>query len=373
MTDTMGIILTKDSDKKLYDLTSNRAVAAVPFGGRYRIIDFILSCMVNSGISNVGVVTHTDYQSLMDHLGSGKEWDLDRKLSGIFIFPPNIRKESVDRSKGTLDELYSIMHYFRRSKERYVVISESGVIFNTLLDDAMDYHLSHEADITVFYNKMEPHKIKELTTCAVLDVDKKGQVVGLEINPRLPRANLISMNIYITNKALLETLVDECIAQGLDDFESGALRRNLTNLRVFGYEYGGYVARIDTVRSYYKYNMELLNRDVINELFAPDIPVYTKVKDEVPTMYGSQASVENSLIADGCVIDGSVRNSILFRGVQISKNVKVMNSIIMQNSEVHEESVLENVILDKDVIVRVGKRLTGQADYPVLIGKGGVI
>ncbi|MCL2058616.1 MAG: glucose-1-phosphate adenylyltransferase subunit GlgD [Oscillospiraceae bacterium] len=373
MTDTMGIILAKDSDKKLYDLTANRAVAAVPFGGRYRIIDFILSCYVNSGISNVGVITHTDYQSLMDHLGSGKEWDLDRKLSGIFIFPPNIRKESVDRSKGTLDELYSIMHYFRRSKERYVVISESGIICNALLDEAMEYHLAQEADITMFYHKMEQRKIKELSTYAVLDVNKNGQVVGLDVNPRLPRTNLVSMNIYITKKALLETLVDECIAQGFDDFESDALRRNLGNLRVYGYEYSGYVARIDTVRSYYKYNMELLNRDVMNELFAQDTPVYTKVKDEVPAMYGENASVENSLIADGCIIDGSVRNSILFRGVQVSKNVRIVDSIIMQNSEVHEDSILENVILDKDVIVRVGKRLTGQADYPVLIGKGGVI
>ena len=373
MKDTMGIILTKDSDNKLYDLTSNRAVAAVPFCGRYRIIDFILSCMVNSGISNVGVVTHTDYQSLMDHLGSGKEWDLDRKLAGIFIFPPNIRKESVDRSKGTLDELYSIMHYFRRSKERYVVISESGIICNTLLDDAMDYHLSHEADITVFYNKMEIPQIKELLTYAVLDVNKDGQVVSLDINPGLPKTNMVSMNIYITKKALLENLVDECIAHGYDDFESDALRKNLNTLRIFGYEYKGYVARIDTVRSYYKNNMDLLNRDALHELFAPDMPVYTKVKDEVPTMYGEHADVSNSLIADGCLIEGRVRNSILFRGVQVSKNASISDSIIMQNSEVHEDSILENVILDKNVIVRVGKRLTGQADYPVLIGKGGVI
>ena len=373
MTDTMGIILTNDQDKKLYDLTEHRAVAAVPFGGRYRIIDFILSCMVNSGISNVGVITHTDYQSLMDHLGSGKEWDLDRKLSGIFIFPPYIRKESSDRRRGTLDELYNLIHYLRRSKERYVVIAGAGLICNTILDEAMEYHLSNEADITVFYNRMETYKIKELTTYAMIERDQQGRITGLELNPLLPRTNLISMNIYIVNKALLESLIDESYAQGDVDFESDTLRRNLGNLRVYGYEYEGYVARIDTVRSYFQYNMELLNRSVMNELFAADIPVYTKVKDEVPTMYGAQANVENSLIADGCIIDGSVRNSILFRGVQISKNATVTDSIIMQNSEVHDGSRLENVILDKDVIVRVGKRLTGQADYPVLIGKGGVV
>jgi len=369
----MGIILTKDGDKKLYNLTEPRAVAAVPFGGRYRIIDFILSCMVNSGISNVGVVTHSDYQSLMDHLGSGKEWDLDRKLAGIFIFPPNITKESTDRRRGTLDELHNIRHYFRRSKERYVVIAESGLICNTLLDDAMDYHLSREADVTVFYNRVDTYKIKELTSYTLLDVSDNGQVVSMDVNPQFPKTDMVSMNIFITNKSFLENLVDECVAQGFEDFEADALRRNLSTLRLFGYEYKGYVARIDTVRSYFKNSMELLDRRVIKELFAPDIPVYTKVKDEVPSMYGDHANVENSLIADGCVIEGSVRNSILFRGVQVSKNAKISDSIIMQNSEVHEDSELENVILDKDVIVRVGKRLMGQADYPVLIAKGGVI
>ena len=373
MIDTMGIILTKDAEKKLYDLTERRAVAAVPFGGRYRIIDFILSCMVNSGISNVGVVTRSDYQSLMDHLGSGKEWDLDRKLAGIFLFPPNITKESTDRMRGTLDELHNLRHYFRRSKERYVVIAESGLVCNTMLDDAMNYHLSREADITLFYNRVDTYRIKDLTSFAILDVNEYGRVASLEINPQFPRTDMVSMNIYIISKALLETLVDECFAQGFYDFEAGALRRNLENLRVFGYEYNGYVARIDTVRSYFKNSMELLNKRIKDELFAPDIPVYTKVKDEVPTMYGDCASVENSLIADGCKIEGTVRNSILFRGVQVSKNAKIYDSVIMQNSEVHEDSELENVILDKDVIVRVGKRLTGQADYPVLITKGGVI
>ena len=373
MKDLMGIILTKDYDNKLYDLTANRAVAAVPFAGRYRIIDFILSCMVNSGISNVGVVTHSDYQSLMDHLGSGKVWDLDRKLAGLFIFPPNIRKEYVDKGRGTLDELYSIMHYFRKSKEKYVVISESGIICNMVFDDVMDYHLSKEADITIIYNKMETLQMKELSSYAVLSMNKNGQVTSLDVNPRLPKTNNVTMNIYVTKKALLETLIDECIAHGYDDFESDAMRRNLGNLRIFGYNYDGYVARIDTVRSYYRKSMELLNRDVLNRLFDPELPVYTKVKDEVPAMYGNHASVTNSLVADGCIVDGRVSDSILFRGVQISKNASVTGSIIMQNSQVHEDSILENVILDKDVIIRVGKRLTGQADYPVLIGKNGVI
>ena len=373
MKDTMGIILTKDSDNKLSDLTAMRATGAVPFGGRYRVVDFVLSSMVNSGISNVGIVTHNNYQSLMDHLGPGKEWDLDRKLAGLFFFPPNVRKESVDRGKGTLEALYNIIHYFRRSKEHYVVVSESGAIMNMTYDGAMKYHIEKEADITIIYNTVSDRRAKELATFTALEVDRDGRVVGMDVNPRFPKSSKLSMKLYVIKKVLLETLIDESVSHGLDDLETDLLRRNLGDLRVYAYEYDGYVARVDTVRSYFRTSMELLDRRVRHELFTDDKPIYTKVKDEVPTLYGEKAHVTNSLIADGCVVDGDVQNSILFRGVQVSKNVKIRDSIIMQNSEVHENSTLEHVILDKDVIVRVGKRLTGQADYPVLISKGGVI
>jgi glucose-1-phosphate adenylyltransferase len=373
MKDTMGIILTREAGNKLYDLCDQRAEAAVPFGGRYRIVDFILSCMVNSDIRNVGIVTHANYQSLMDHLGPGKEWDLDRKLAGLFIFPPGIRKESIDRNKGTLEELYNISHYFRRSKEKYVIISEANTICNMTFDDAMDFHLTKEADVTVVYNSMDSRKVKELNSFTALDLNKYGQIVNMEINPRFPKSNKVSMHIYIIKKVLLENLIDEGVSHGLDDFAQDLLQKNLGNLRIFGYGYNGYVARIDTVRSYFKNSMALLNRKVTEELFNPETPIYTKVKDEVPTMYGERANVTNSLIADGCVIEGDVQNSILFRGVQVSKNVTVKDSIIFQNSEIHENAMLENVILDKDVIVRVGKRLVGQAEYPVLIAKGGII
>jgi len=373
MKDTMGIILTMDSNNMLYDLTLERAVAAVPFGGRYRIIDFILSSMVNSNISNVGVVTHSKYQSLMDHLGSGKEWDLDRKLAGLFIFPPNISKQSVDSGKGNLEELYNIIHYLRRSKQKYVVIAESGMIFNMVFDEALEYHISKEADITVIYNSQEERKLKELSKFTSLNTDKNGQIIKMEINPRFPKSNKVSMNVYIIKKVLLENLIDECVSNGYNDFESDLLQKNLGNLRVFAYGYDGYVARINTIRSYFKNSMELLKRKTMHELFSGEMPVYTKVKDEVPTMYGENAKIKNSLIADGCFIEGEVKNSILFRGVRVSKNAKISDSIIMQNSEIHENSILGNVILDKEVIVRVDKRLTGQADYPIVIGKGGII
>ena len=380
MFDTMGVILTKESGNEFGDLTAQRAEAAVPFAGRYRIIDFILSSMVNSGIQNVGVVTNYNYQSLLDHLGSGKEWDLDRKLSGLFFLPPQVRKGELRQSSGSIEELYRIMYYLRRSKENYVLLSEKSIICNMTFDDAMEFHLSKEADITVIYNSFEDkynrfssNSNKETTGFTAIETDDNSQVVNLEVQPRFPRSNKASMGIYITKKILLENLIEECISNGLTDFEFDLLRRNLSNLRIFGYQYNGFVMRPDSVRSYFKNSLLLTDRKVMDELFGYEFPIYTKVKDETPTRYGERAIVSNCLIADGCKIDGVVANSILFRGVTISKNVKISNSIIMQGSEIHDRSTLDNVILDKDVIVRSGKKLIGQPDFPVVIPKGGVV
>ena len=371
--DTMGVILTRDSESELGGLTSERAEAAVPFAGRYRIIDFILSSVVNSGIHNVGVVTNYNYQSLLDHLGSGKEWDLGRKLSGLFILPPHVRRGAIRVSSGNIEELYRVMYYLHRSKEKYVLLSEKNVICNMTFDDAMDFHMAKEADITLIYNNLEERRRSELTRITTVEVDSNSQVTNLEVQPRFARSNNASMGIYITHKILLENLIEECISNGLTDFEFDLLKRNIGNLRIFGYQYDGFVMRLDSVRSYFRNSLALTDKSTMDKLFSQENLIYTKVKDEVPTRYGENAKISNCLIADGCNIDGEVSNSILFRGVNISKRVKITNSIIMQGSEIHENSTLENVILDKDVIVRVGKRLTGQPDFPVVISKGGVV
>jgi len=370
---TMGIVLAKDAENKLGDLTSERAEMAVPFAGRYRFIDFILSSMVNSGIHNVGIVTHTNYNSLLDHLGSGKEWDLDRKLTGLFILPPHGKTGTIRQPAGNIEELYRVMYYLRRSKEKYVLLSEKNIICNMTFDDALKFHMSKEADVTIIFNELNKKLDRETVDLTTIEIDKNSRVTNMEIHPRLARSSKASMGIYITKKILLENLIEECISNGLTDLEFDLLKRNIGNLRIFGYEYDGFVIRMNSIRSYFRNSLSLTNKDVMDELFGKENRIYTKVKDEVPTKYGKNAKISNCLVADGCRIDGQVSNSVIFRGVNISKDVVVSNCIIMQGSEIHEDSVLENVILDKEVIVRCGKRLTGQPDYPVVIAKGAVI
>ncbi len=373
MRDTMGIIYTGESDVSLKDITRSRSVAAVPIGGRYRMIDFVLSNMVNSGIHNVGIITQNNYHSLMDHLDSGKQWDLDRKRDGLFILPPYVSRENTGWYKGKVDALHNIMAYIRRSTQRYVVISGSYMVCNLMYDNALEYHKEKNADITVLYKEEKDATQEDLSRNILIRTQEDQRIWDMEVKPSLPKSNKISMEMYIMEKNLLEYLVEECTARGQYDFIKDILIKKMEMLKIYGYPYKGYLARIDSVQSYFKHNMELL--DPINryELFFRAGSIYTKVKDEVPAKYGNMAHSQNTMVADGCIIEGQVENSILFRGVRIAPGAKVKNSIIMQNSEIQDNAILENVILDKEVVIRRGKRLIGQENYPIVIGKSAVI
>lgn len=373
MRDTMGIIYTGESDISLKEITRSRSVAAVPIGGRYRIIDFILSNMVNSGIRNVGIITQNNYHSLMDHLDSGKQWDLDRKRDGLFILPPYVSRDNTGWYKGKVDALHNIMAYIRRSTQQYALISGSTMVCNLTYDNALDFHKEKNADITVLYKEDKDAAHEDLSRNILIQTNGDQRIWDMEVMPSLPKSNKISMEMYIMEKNLLEYLVEECTARGQNDFIKDILIKKMDMLKIYGYPYTGYLARIDSIQSYFKHNMELL--DPINryELFFRSGSIYTKVKDEVPAKYGSHARSENTMVADGCIIEGQVENSILFRGVRIASGARVKNSIIMQNTEIQEGAVLENVILDKEVVIRRGKRLMGQENYPMVIGKSAVI
>lgn len=373
MKDTMGLIYTAEDDTELRDITQKRSVAAVPIWGRYRMIDFILSNMVNSGITNVGIIARSNYSSLMDHIGQGKEWNLNRKRGGVFILPPYVRYDSRGWWKGDVDALYNVMGYVRKTGPKYVLVTGSHMVCSMDYNDAFEYHTDKAADITVIYKEEKEIPVGSLKRYTLLQTDNNGRVRDIEIRPASPKSSKIFMKMYIIDKLLLEYLVDECVAHGNSDFVKDILLNKLDSLKIYGYEYKGYLARIDSIPSYYKCNMDILNPEIREELFFKNGPVYTKVKDEVPAMYSDRANVKNCVIADGCIIQGDIEGSILFRGVKAYDGARIKNSIIMQNAEVQENAILENVILDKDVIVKRGKRLTGQENYPVVIGKGAVI
>lgn len=373
MKDAMGLIYAAENDADLKDLSLKRSIAAVPFGGRYRMIDFALSSMINSNIRNVGIITQSNYGSLLDHIGTGKEWDLNRRRDGLFILSPYANHDNPGWYKGTVDAIRSVMGYVRKSLQKYVIITGTHMICNMTYNDALAFHKDNGADITVVYKEDFEIPADKLSKYTILQTDDKGRVIELEVNPAVPKSRKISMKMYIIDKTLLDYLIEECVAKGNSDFVMDILQKKLDKLKIFGYPFNGYLARIDTITTYYRYNMDLLNASVRNELFNSAGLIYTKIKDEVPAKYSENAKAENCLVADGCVIEGEVENCILFRGVKIYKGARVKNSIIMQDSEILENAVLNHVILDKNVLVRKGKMLIGQENYPVLISKGAVI
>ncbi len=373
MRDTMGIIYTGDSYVSLQELTSRRSVAALPFGGRYRVIDFTLSNMINSGITNVGLITQNNYHSLMDHLDSGKQWDLDRKSGGLFILPPYVSADNTGWYRGEIEAFHCNMSYIRKSPQKCVIISGSTMICKVDYQEAMDFHRDNHADITMIYKQEANSSKEELSRHTLLQVNDDNRVWDIAVKPSTPVTDKVFMEMYIVDKHLFEYLVEENAARGRYDFYKDIFIKNKDKLKILGYPYGGYLAKIDSIKSYFKHNMELLTQEIYSELFHKTGKVYTKVKDSVPAKYGENAVSSNSLIADGCVVEGQVENCVLFRGVKVGKDTIVKNSIIMQGSEIHDKAVLENVILDKSVIVRKGKHLIGQESYPVVVRKNAVI
>ncbi|MDD2533437.1 MAG: glucose-1-phosphate adenylyltransferase subunit GlgD [Eubacteriales bacterium] len=367
--DAMGLILADNKKIHLGELSRPRALAAIPFAGRYRIIDFMLSNMVNSGITNVGVAAMHKYKSLMDHIGTGSSWDLDRKKQGLQILPPYINSSNTESTLEG-DDLAGLLDFLQADSHKHVILANSNVIFNTTFVDLVTRHEDSGSDITVLYNR---DGIRYGSPSVILEIDRKGLVQDMMINPAKPNSNRCSMGVIVIGRELLLDLVSEMVARGEHDFSVEKLIKRYDQFKVRGLEYKGAVLRINSVPTYFNATMKILEEDIREELFNPDLPVYTKVKDEAPTLYDENNDVSNSVISDGCRILGSVTNSMIFRGATISRHAVIKNSIIMQDVYVSEGVILENVIIDKKCVIRPGIKLLGQADYPVVIGKGAIV
>lgn len=365
---TVGVIFSNIHDENIPELSRHRTMASVPFGGRYRLIDFTLSNMVNAGITTVGVVTKYNYQSLLDHLGSGKDWDLARKDGGIILLPPYSDETDAPYSN-RLEALKGITGFLNHRNEDYVVISDCDGIAHIDLAEVIAYHEGKGADITMVYHEEEgPVESGYFMT---LSPDENGRLTGLKINPRLKAKsrNNVYINIMVLNREFLINIIQDAVTRGLSSFGRDILSKNVDTLKIYGYNFKGYYAGVDSLQKYYQHSMELLRKDVRDELFgARDI--YTKVRDSAPSKYADDACVKNSLISDGCEIEGTVENCILFRGVKIGKGSVVRNSIIMQDSVIGSGVQLDCVITDKNVVIRDRRRLAGCEELPYFIAKG---
>lgn len=373
----LGIIFSYSNRENLRELTKIRTLASLPIGGKYRIIDMILSNYVNSGVTDVSILTKNNYHSLIDHLGSGKEWDLTRKRGGLRVLTPfaggGSSESGPDIYRGTVEALASNMHSLRRSMEEYVIMSGSSILYSMDFQELMDAHIASGADITAVYARPSATCRSVPLGAPIFHMDDHEKIGDLYINTEEGNGNNVpwSLGVYVIRKSLLESLVADAMSYQRYDFYMDIIKRLAPTLYIKGYEYKNYVLEISSVTSYMQANMNLLHKSIYDRVFEQ--PIYTKVKDSVPVLYGAECCVKNSLISDGCRIEGTVENSVISRGVRIGKGAVVRNSIIMQNTEIMQNVSLDHVILDKDVIVRENRQLAGHVTYPVVIEKMSIV
>lgn len=365
----MGIIFTNSNDELLPHFTKKRSMASVPFGGRYRLIDFALSNLVNAGITKVGVITKSNYNSLLDHIGSGISWDLDRKNGGLFLLPPfSTSKAGFYTDK--IDALSGIMTFLKRSREDYVVLSDSDIVSNIDIDKIISTHKESGAGITVAYKNGEFTASERKTL--ILSLDENNNIIGFD-DAKQPGIYNYGIDLYVISRNLLIDIISIASKYNTDSPTKQLLQKEIGDFSVKGYKVEDYAEIIFSKERYAEITMDLLNSETRDKLFNKSRPVYTKTRDDMPTRYGVKAKTENCLIAGGCVIEGNVKDSVIFRGVKVGQETTIKNSIIMQGAKIGKNCTLENVIIDKAAVISDGMTLIGQKNNYIYVEKEKVI
>ena len=370
MNDLHGIVFACRSDANLGELTRPRNTCSLPFGGRYRLIDFMLSNYVNAGITDVGVIVHQSYQSLLDHVGSGKDWDLSRKHGGLRILPPFGYAERGGEYRGNMDALAGVADYLENIRQDYVILAWGDMAVNLPVAEVFQQHLDSGADVTMVCT---PSLKGAPRFSEYVEVDDTGRVTDLSVHPVTAGSTLESLEIYVLSKKLLLDMVDYCSAHDIVNFSRGVLQPRLKTLKLMSYVHQGYVARFQSVSGYFQRSMDLLEPAVRDELFNPDRPIRTKDRSNPSTYNGPDSRSVHSLVADGCLIEGEVENSIISRGVIIEKGARVCNSVLMQGAVVRSGASLAYVIADKNVTINQDRMLMGHLTYPLAIAKESVV
>ena len=364
----MGIINLTENDANIKSLANKRSLASIPVGGRYRIIDFVLSNMVNSGVINIGAFARSDSRSLTEHLGTGKPWGLDRNTNGLHLYQysPN------GMLMGDVKMISNNLGFFKKSIQDNVIISRSNMICKIDYKDAIKGHEESGRDITVIYKKIA-NADREMLDGRMLFIDENGLVTGTGTNLGSEKDANISMEMFLMSKDKFMEFMSISMQKGIAESSFEIIYEYMKTNDVNTYEYKGYLKRVDSIYSYFHANLDMLDQDVLNELFYKNGRIYTKVKNDPPTKYSHHSDVSNSLLANGCIIDGTVRNSVLARQVKIKKGAVVENSILLQGCVIEENVTLSNVILDKGVVVKKNSVLKGSTLYPYVIEKDSVI
>ena len=366
----LGLVFASMHDSYVSELTKQRTMGSIPFGGRYRLIDFPLSSFVNSGVSEVGVITKSNYGSLLDHLGSGRDWDLARKKGGLHLLPPYSQTGGI--YKGRLDALNNIWGFVEHSNAKYVIMSNCDVVTTINFNPVLKQHMDNEADITLVYSRS--YYDGEKSNCAtVLEFDEGNCLKDALVAPQIKGECNLWLEMCIITKEFLKKVVADAVSRNQHSFTREILQSGNKDFKIMGYKHDGFFTRIDSIQDYYNASRLLLDPTKKNALFMKNMPVFTKIGDNGPVKYGLESNIKDSLIADGCIIEGTVINSILFRGVRIGKDTVVKDCVLFQGTKVGSSCSISSVITDKNVEISDAKVLTGSETYPLYIGKGGKI
>ncbi len=364
----LGLVFTNESS--LGDLTNKRNMASLPFGGRYRQVDFALSNLAGAGVRHIGIISRHNYQSLMNHVGPGEEWGLELEEGGLEFLTP-YAMSTTDIYRGKLDALHSVMGFLEYGKEdEYVIMTDAAILSNIDLNDVLDSHIQSGKDITVVTKTGIANGSKQLDLA--LKLDKKGEVSDIAVDYVAPAEYLASMDIFVLSKNWLIKQVQEHIARNLfhmdRDLVLGLWQKGELAINV--YQFQGIAMFNETVEEYFRNSLSLITKEVRHDLFFYNHPVYTRVRDRVPTYYGENCAIEDCVVADGCMLGGQVSNSILFRNVTVCSGAQVENCVIMNDTVIGENAQLKYVILDKDVTVSPDAKLFGSPSNPIIVKRG---
>lgn len=367
MESCLGIISEKFIGENFAGLCKHRPAYMLPFAGRYRLIDFTISNMVNHNVRTVALYTGPKMRSAMDHLGNGKPWDLNRRINGLFLFPPPYESQTVG-SINELTQFYSTMDFLNRIREKNVFIANPNILAKVDIKKAQKHFLETGADISLIYREAEDLEGKMMNYDKV-HLDEDGNFVNLGENLGLET----NFNHYLGMVFMKKEVFIEMVVRAMEKGKVDYLKESLINYRdkykITTYKHEGHVEVIRNVKSFYDANLNLLDKDISRELFFQGGPILTKTKDEPSTIYTNDSLVENSLVANGCVIEGQVENSIIFRGVKIGKGAIIKNSIIMQKTEIEEDAIVVNTVTDKYTKIGKGVRITGSPHLPYVLEK----
>ncbi|MBQ7336145.1 MAG: glucose-1-phosphate adenylyltransferase subunit GlgD [Clostridia bacterium] len=370
-----GLIFSNIHDQTIPEMTRRRTMASIPFGCRYRLIDFALSNMVNSDITNVGVITHYNYQSLMDHIGNGKDWDLARRSGGIKILPPYVAAYENHAAgklyESRLEALMGSVNFINRCGADYIVLSDCDVILNIDLSAVIEDHIHSGAYMTLVTKKVDVKNSLFDKSVDILGIDEENRVT--EITYTMPKRGscYVNTNLMVISRTDLQNIVSDSIAHGYKSFTRDIVAKQLKKKLIRAYCFDGFCACVSSLENYFSTSMMLLEENVRKDLFSdPERKIFTKIRNSAPTKYAGDAKISNCMIADGCIIEGEVENSIIFRGVHIGKGTVVKNSILLQDTYVGDNVSLNCVITDKNVVIKDGRNLSGYNTMPFFIDKG---